>query len=38
MSAREVLLALGIALGVGLTGVWDGLVSYGFFRLVSSAF
>ena len=38
MSAREVLLAFGIALSVALTAAWDGLVAFGHFRLLSSAF
>jgi hypothetical protein len=39
MSAiRHVLLVFAIALSVALTGAWDGLVAYGLFRLVSSAF
>ena len=35
---RKALLAIAIALGVALTAAWDGLVAYGLFRLISSAF
>jgi hypothetical protein len=39
MSAiREVLLTIAIALGLALTVAWDGLVTYGLFRLINSAF
>jgi hypothetical protein len=35
---RDVLFVFALALGATLTVAWDGLLGYGLFRLVSTAF